>query len=106
MNQPAETTPLLNLGLTSYEAGAYVALTRRERATGAEVARIAGLPRQRIYDVLNGLVDRGLAVLVIWGTGHGLGPLGTRLPADNAFSVQLFLLFVGPTLLCLAAALE
>ena len=63
MNQPAETTPLLNLGLTSYEAGAYIALTRRERATGAEVARIAGLPRQRIYDVLNGLVDRGLATV-------------------------------------------
>jgi two-component system, LuxR family, sensor kinase FixL len=47
-----------------------------------------------------------VAMLVIWGTGHGLGPLGTRLPAENAFSVQLFLIFVGPTLLCLAAALE
>jgi PAS domain S-box-containing protein len=47
-----------------------------------------------------------VAVLVIWGTGHGLGPLGTRLPAENALSVQLFLLFVGPTLLCLGAALE
>ena len=47
-----------------------------------------------------------VAVLVIWGTGHGLGPLGTGLPAENALSVQLFLLFVGPTLLCLGAALE
>ena len=47
-----------------------------------------------------------VATLVIWGTGHGLGPLGTRLPAENAFSVQLFLIFAGPTLLCLAAALE
>ena len=47
-----------------------------------------------------------LAVLVIWDTGHGLGPLGRRLPAENAFSVQLFLIFVGSTLLCLAAALE
>jgi signal transduction histidine kinase len=47
-----------------------------------------------------------VAVLVIWGTGHGLGPLGTRLPVENAFSVQLFLIFVGPTLLCLGAALE
>jgi sugar-specific transcriptional regulator TrmB len=63
VNQPPELTPLLNLGLNTYEAGAYVALTRRGRATGAEVARIAGLPRQRIYDVLDGLVGRGLATV-------------------------------------------
>jgi HTH-type transcriptional regulator, sugar sensing transcriptional regulator len=52
---------LVDLGLTRYEASAYVALTRRGRATGAEVARLAGVPRQRIYDVLDGLVGRGLA---------------------------------------------
>ena len=63
MDQPAEVTPLLNLGLNGYEAGAYVALTRRGRATGAEVARLSGLPRQRIYDVLDGLVGRGLATV-------------------------------------------
>ncbi len=63
MNQSSETTPLNNLGLNGYEANAYVALTRRGRATGAEVARLAGLPRQRIYDVLDGLVGRGLATV-------------------------------------------
>ena len=63
MNQPAESIPLQNLGLNGYEASAYVALTRRGRATGAEVARLAGLPRQRIYDVLDGLVGRGLATM-------------------------------------------
>jgi sugar-specific transcriptional regulator TrmB len=57
----ADTAPLVNLGLTGYEAGAYLALTRRGRATGAEVARLAGLPRQRIYDVLDGLVAHGIA---------------------------------------------
>src|SRR6478752_3625953 len=59
--EDADTSPLVNLGLTGYEASAYLALTRRGRATGAEVARLAGLPRQRIYDVLDGLVGRGLA---------------------------------------------
>src|ERR1700676_277220 len=54
---------LLDLGLTGYEASAYVALTRRGRATGAEVAQIAGLPRQRIYDVLGGLVSHGVATI-------------------------------------------
>src|SRR5437764_7680535 len=58
-----DTAPLVDLGLTGYEAGAYVALTRRGRATGAEVARLAGLPRQRIYDVLDGLVGRGVATV-------------------------------------------
>jgi sugar-specific transcriptional regulator TrmB len=63
MEQPTEAAPLVDLGLTSYEAGAYLALTRRGRATGAEVARLAGLPRQRVYDVLDGLVSRGLATV-------------------------------------------
>jgi sugar-specific transcriptional regulator TrmB len=63
VDQPAEVAPLLSLGLTGYEASAYVALTRRGKASGAEVARLAGLPRQRIYDVLDGLVGRGLATV-------------------------------------------
>jgi sugar-specific transcriptional regulator TrmB len=63
VDQPAEAAPLVALGLTGYEANAYVALTRRERATGAEVARLAGLPRQRIYDVLDALVARGVATV-------------------------------------------
>ena len=52
---------LTRLGLTMYEAKAYLALTRRGSSTAAEVARIAGVPRQRIYDVLASLVERGLA---------------------------------------------
>lgn len=53
-------SPLVELGLTRYEASAYLALIRRSRATGAEVARLAELPRQRIYDVLDSLAARGL----------------------------------------------
>jgi HTH-type transcriptional regulator, sugar sensing transcriptional regulator len=52
---------LVRLGLTSYEARAYVALTGRDSFTAAQVARLAGLPRQRIYDVLGSLVQKGLA---------------------------------------------
>jgi HTH-type transcriptional regulator, sugar sensing transcriptional regulator len=51
---------LSGLGLTSYEARAYVALTGRDSFTAAEVARLATLPRQRIYDVLSSLVQKGL----------------------------------------------
>ena len=52
---------LTRLGLTVYEAKAYLGLIRRGSSTAAEVARIAGVPRQRIYDVLASLVERGLA---------------------------------------------
>ncbi len=47
-----------------------------------------------------------VAFVVIWGAGHGMGPLATGLSVDNAFSVQLFLIFAGPLLLCLAALSE
>jgi sugar-specific transcriptional regulator TrmB len=54
-------TTLSDLGLTNYEARVYLALTRRGSSTAAESARVAGIPRQRIYDVLASLVSRGLA---------------------------------------------
>ena len=43
---------LVRLGLMTYEARAYVTLVRRDSFTAAQIARTAGLPRQRIYDVL------------------------------------------------------
>ena len=52
---------LVRLGLTLYEARAYVALIRRDGSTPAEVARVAGVPRPRIYDVIDSLVAKGLA---------------------------------------------
>lgn len=58
---PESIRRLTRLGLTSYEAKAYLALIRRDSFTAAQVARQAGLPRQRIYDVLSSLVEKGLA---------------------------------------------
>jgi HTH-type transcriptional regulator, sugar sensing transcriptional regulator len=56
-----DVSRLTRLGLTSYEAKAYLALIRRDSSTAAQVARLSGVPRQRIYDVLASLVERGLA---------------------------------------------
>ncbi len=53
---------LTRLGLTTYEAKAYLGLVRRDSSTAAQVARLTGVPRQRIYDVLASLVGKGLAV--------------------------------------------
>jgi sugar-specific transcriptional regulator TrmB len=52
---------LVRLGLTTYEAKAYLGLITRDSATAAQVARLARVPRQRIYDVLGALVEKGLA---------------------------------------------
>ncbi|WP_412543593.1 helix-turn-helix domain-containing protein [Longispora sp. K20-0274] len=61
---------LLTLGLTRYEARVYLALIRRDRFTPTEAAREAGIPRQRIYDVLESLADRGLVRLRPGQTVH------------------------------------
>ncbi len=60
-DQPRLIGQLTRLGLTTYEARAYVALVTRDSFTAAQVARQSNLPRQRIYDVLSTLVDKGLA---------------------------------------------
>ncbi|EMA45555.1 TrmB family transcriptional regulator [Halobiforma nitratireducens] len=52
---------LAELGLSSYEARAYVALARGGTMTADEVADAADVPTGRVYDVLNSLVDRSLA---------------------------------------------
>jgi hypothetical protein len=50
------------LGLTSYEAAAYVALLGRPELSPAEAASRGNIPRQRIYDVLDSLATKGLCV--------------------------------------------
>jgi len=52
---------LMDYGLTSYEARAYLALLRRETFTAAELATEAQVPRQRIYDTVANLIARGMA---------------------------------------------
>jgi HTH-type transcriptional regulator, sugar sensing transcriptional regulator len=59
--QTAATAQLALLGLTSYEARTYLALLRRDSSTAAQAAQLANVPRQRIYDVLASLADKGLA---------------------------------------------
>jgi sugar-specific transcriptional regulator TrmB len=61
VDDKATVERLVRLGLTTYEARAYLALVRRDSFTAAQIARTAGLPRQRIYDVLASLVEKGLA---------------------------------------------
>gem|GEM_PF-1368960 len=52
--------PLADLGLSGYEEQAYRALLTTGAASARTVAERSGVPDGRIYDVLNGLVARGL----------------------------------------------
>jgi len=75
------------LGLTTYEAKAYLALIRRGSSTAAEVARLASVPRQRIYDVLATLVQKGLAATRP-GTAVKYVPTAPELAIERLVSDQ------------------
>jgi sugar-specific transcriptional regulator TrmB len=78
---------LTRLGLTSYEARAYAALIKRESYTPAQVARESGVPRQRIYDVLGTLVQKGLASARP-GTSVKYTAIGPELAVERLLAAQ------------------
>ena len=49
---------LKGMGLTMYEAQAYIALTSMISSTAAEIAQKSEIPRSKIYDVLKGLAEK------------------------------------------------
>jgi sugar-specific transcriptional regulator TrmB len=51
------------LGLSEYEAKAYLALLDEAPASGYRVALNSGVPRSKVYEALGGLVDRGVALV-------------------------------------------
>ncbi|MCE1253513.1 MAG: TrmB family transcriptional regulator [Anaerolineae bacterium] len=53
------TLSLKNLGFTEYESKAYLSLLRQAPLSGYAVARDSGVPRSKIYEVLDNLVSRG-----------------------------------------------
>lgn len=52
---------LVDLGLTEYEARAYIALMRCQPATAYELSRVSGIPSSRIYESVSRLQEKGLA---------------------------------------------
>jgi sugar-specific transcriptional regulator TrmB len=62
MNNIPLETQLTSLGLNRYEAAVYVSLLGRNQFTATEIATYAGVPRQRVYDVLDSLAAKGLCV--------------------------------------------
>jgi sugar-specific transcriptional regulator TrmB len=63
MKNSISVSSLQNLGLNAYQAKAYLALLERNTLTATEVATLAGIPRPRIYEILQTLMSKGLCVL-------------------------------------------
>lgn len=59
-----ERAELELLGLNKYEAQAYEALVRLGKASAPEISQESGVPYGRIYDTLNSLVAKGLAIVI------------------------------------------
>lgn len=55
---------LVQIGFSEYEAKAYVALLRKNPITGYELAKLSGVPRSMIYEVLGKLSARGAAMML------------------------------------------
>jgi predicted transcriptional regulator len=53
---------LQKIGFGDYEARAYVGLLQRSPMTGYELAKITGIPRANVYEVLPRLEERGAVV--------------------------------------------
>lgn len=69
---------LKNLNFTEYEAKAYLTLLEESPLTGYAVAKNSGVPRSRIYEILDGLAIRG-DILV----SPGNTPQYTPVPAKE-----------------------
>ncbi len=56
---------LKNLNFTEYESKAYLALLQESPLTGYAVAKKSGVPRSKIYEVLESLVIREMFLSVM-----------------------------------------
>jgi len=58
---------LIKLGLKESEAKVYLNLLKKKNFTATEIAHVSGVPRTKIYEVLNQLVNKGLCVEILGG---------------------------------------
>ncbi|MCB9420154.1 MAG: TrmB family transcriptional regulator [Ardenticatenaceae bacterium] len=75
---------LLKIGFSEYEAKAYMALLSKNPVSGYELAKISGVPRSMIYEVLGKLTARGAAMTLHMGNVTKYAPF----PAEE-FLVQM-----------------
>jgi len=55
---------LNSMGLTSYEAKAYISLLQKHPSHGHEISRRSGVPGPKIYETLNRMMQKGLVAVL------------------------------------------
>lgn len=79
---PQDTVSILKeLNFSEYEAKAYLALLENSPLTGYAVALNSGIPRSKIYEVLNNLATRGDVIV-----SHDEKPLYAPIPPKELLS--------------------
>jgi sugar-specific transcriptional regulator TrmB len=53
---------LLAVGLTEYESKAYLALLEKQSSSASELSKLSGVPRTRVYDILDRMARSGLCI--------------------------------------------
>ncbi|HWR38797.1 MAG TPA: TrmB family transcriptional regulator [Patescibacteria group bacterium] len=74
---------LKDLGFSEYEAKAYLALLAESPLSGYGVAKKSGVPRSKIYEVLNSLVARGDIMMSPGSTSQYIPLSATKLIAHK-----------------------
>lgn len=72
---------LENLGLSSYEAKAYIAILSEQPITGYKLSKISGVPRSRVYETIEKLTAKKLVVA-------RKGDVNLFAPVDPAFFLE------------------
>ena len=62
-----DTTPLENIGLTRGESAVYIVLSELGPTTSGPIAKAAGVSPSKVYPILERLISKGLAGVVIRG---------------------------------------
>src|SRR5215467_9799884 len=75
---------LQTLGLNAYEARSYLVLVGHPRFKALELAARAHVPRQKIYEVLDSLLEKGFAQVIQERT-----KLFSAIPPDEAIPSYL-----------------
>ena len=82
MDLEADARRLQQIGLNAYESRAYLVLIGHPRFKALEVAGPARIPRQKIYEVLDSLVEKGF-VRVVQGKAKQFSAVKPRLALQS-----------------------
>ena len=75
---------LMQLGISEYEAKAYLSLLRENPSTAYEIGKNSGIPTSKIYEVLKKLIEKGIISIIDAGKKKHYMPL----PPDEFFNKQ------------------